>query len=212
MKITMDNQEYDVIIERKRSNKNTYFRVKEDLNLYVTTNFLVSDKNISRMIDENYQSIVRMYNKQLYKNNLKEKFFYLGREYAVVYTNGNDIYLGGERVFIGRNANIDKWYRKEAETVFKNCLDSCYEQFTRSIPKPTLRIRKMTSRWGVCNTATHVVTLNLELMKRDILCLEYVVMHELSHLIEANHSKRFWSVVEENFPNYREIRRIMRNF
>lgn len=212
MKITIDNQEHEVIIEKKRSNKNTYFRVKEDLNLYVTTNSLVSDKSISRMIDENYKSIVRMYNKQAYKNNLKDKFFYLGREYDIVYTNGSDIYLGVDRVFIGKSANIDKWYRKEAETVFKNCLDSSYEQFTRNIPRPTLRIRKMTTRWGVCNTATHVVTLNLELMKRDILCLEYVVMHELSHLVEANHSKRFWSVVEENFPNYQEIRRIMRKF
>ena len=87
MKIMIADEEHDVIILKKRSNKNTYFRIKEDLNLYVTTNFLVSDKSISRMIDENYKSIVRMYNKQLYKKNMKEKFFYLGREYDVVYTN-----------------------------------------------------------------------------------------------------------------------------
>lgn len=212
MKITINNQEHDVIIEKKRSNKNTYFRIKEDLNLYVTTNSLVSDKKISKMIDENFKSIVRMYNKQAYKNDLKEKFFYLGRQYDVVYTNGRDVQLGIDRVFIGRDANLDKWYKKQAQEVFANCLDSSYEQFTRSIPRPTLRIRKMTSRWGVCNTKTHVITLNLELMKKDILCLEYVVMHELSHLVYADHSKKFWSVVEENCPNYKEIRRIMRDY
>lgn len=212
MKITINNQEHEVIIEKKRTNKNTYFRVKEDMNLYITTNILVSDKSIYKMINDNYNSIVKLYSKQQFKNDLKEKFFYLGKEYDIVYTNSNDISLGIDKVFIGKTANLDKWYRKEALEIFTNCLYSSYEHFSRKIPRPTLRIRKMTSRWGVCNTKTHVITLNLELMKKDILCLEYVVVHELSHLVEANHSKKFWQVVEENFPNYREIRRIMKKY
>ncbi len=212
MKIVIDNIKHDVIITKKKSNKNTYFRIKEDLNLYVTTSYFTKDSTISKMIEDNYNSIVNMYNKQLFKNDLKTKFFYLGKEYDVVYTNGNNISLGKDKVFVGKTADIDKWYKKEAEEVFSNCLYSCYDNFTRNIPRPTLRIRKMTSRWGVCNTKTHVITLNLELMKKDILCLEYVAIHELSHLVEANHSSKFWSIVEENFKSYKEIRRIMRKY
>ena len=66
----------------------------------------------------------------------------------------------------------------------------------------------MKSRWGVCNTKTHVITLNLELITKDIHCLDYVIMHELSHLVEPNHSKRFWSVVEENCRNYKYYRKL----
>ena len=54
------------------------------------------------------------------------------------------------------------------------------------------------------------VTLNLELMKKPIYCLDYVIMHELSHLIYANHSKDFWSLVGENCPEYKKIKKIMK--
>ena len=80
------------------------------------------------------------------------------------------------------------------------------DSVTRNIPEPSLRIRKMKTRWGVCNTKTHVITLNLELITKDINCLDYVIYHELSHLVEANHSKRFWLVVEENFKDYKKYR------
>ena len=95
---------------------------------------------------------------------------------------------------------------EKAQPVFQEHLDACYHKFSRVIPYPTLKVRKMKSRWGVCNTKTHAVTLNLELIKRDTHLLDYVIYHELSHLIEGNHSKRFWNVVEENFPDYKEAR------
>ena len=70
----------------------------------------------------------------------------------------------------------------------------------------------MTSRWGVCNTRTKTVTLNLELIKRDTKYLDYVIVHELSHLIYGNHSAAFWSLVEENMPEYKIYRKEMKEF
>ena len=70
----------------------------------------------------------------------------------------------------------------------------------------------MKSRWGVCNTKTHRVTLNLELIRKDIVCLDYVIVHELSHLIHANHSKEFWMLVEENCHDYKKIRKMMKEY
>ena len=75
-----------------------------------------------------------------------------------------------------------------------------------------LRIRKMTSRWGVCNVLTHIITLNLELIKRDTKYLDYVIVHELSHLIHGDHSDRFWKLVEDNMPDYRKYREEMKEF
>ena len=53
----------------------------------------------------------------------------------------------------------------------------------------------MTSRWGVCNIKNHNVTLNYNLSKYDICCLDYVIVHELSHFIHPNHSRDFWHKV-----------------
>ena len=70
----------------------------------------------------------------------------------------------------------------------------------------------MTTRWGVCNIKTHMITINLELMKRDTAYLDYVITHEMSHLIHGDHSKAFWNLVEENMPNYKKYRDEMKEF
>jgi hypothetical protein len=155
-------------------------------------------------------SIARMINKQEKRNEVNESFLYLGKKYDIIYTSTEGIFLGSEKVFMNRNVDLDKWYKKEASKIFKEHLDACYSRFTRDIPYPTLTIRKMTTRWGVCNTKDKRVTLNLELMKKPIYCLDYVIMHELSHLIHANHSKDFWSLVEENCDYYKQARKILK--
>ena len=55
-----NNQEYNILIEKKKTNKNTYIRVKSDMNIYVTTNFFTSDKSIKKLIDDNYNEIVKI--------------------------------------------------------------------------------------------------------------------------------------------------------
>ena len=70
----------------------------------------------------------------------------------------------------------------------------------------------MTSRWGVCNIISHTITLNLELMKRDISYLDYVIIHEMSHLIYGDHSSRFWALVEANMTEYKKYRDEMKEF
>lgn len=212
MVININNEQVEVIIEKKKGNKNTYLRVKEDLCLHVTTSFFMTDRKIKEIINENIDSIIRMYNKQNFKQDLKKDFYYLGKKYDVVRTNSKEVIFGDEKIFLPNNLDIDKWLKKEATKLFKERLDYWYNNFDRKIPYPSLTIRKMTSRWGVCNSKLVRVTLNLELMKKDISCLDYVIVHELSHFIEMNHSDRFWRVVEKNYPNYKEIRRIMKNY
>ena len=212
MQIEINNTIYDVVITKKVGTKNTYFRVKNDLKLYVSTNAFVTDKQIKKMITENIDSISSMFLKQQKKIANNTGFYYLGKQYDVVNVLGSDITLGENKVFIGRDANIEKWYQKQAKKLFRERLDYWYSVFTKEIPYPSLTIRKMTSRWGVCNSKLKRVTLNLELIKRDTDCLDYVIVHELSHFKEMNHSNKFWKVVEENYPNYRKIRKMMKDY
>lgn len=212
MNININNQKVEVIILKKRGNKNTYLRIKEDLNLYVTTSSFMSERKIKEIIDENMPSIIKMYEKQAYKQDLKKDFYYFGKKYDFVKTNTDKPIIGENKIFVPANFDSEKWLKKEASLLFKERLDYWYHNFDRKIPYPSLTIRKMTSRWGVCNSKLKRVTLNLELIKKEPFCLDYVIVHELSHFIEMNHSSCFWKVVEANYPNYKEVRRIMKNY
>ena len=65
----------------------------------------------------------------------------------------------------------------------------------------------MKTRWGVNNLTQKTITLNSELLKKDLDLLDYVIIHELCHFYEANHSANFWRHVEEYYPHYKEARR-----
>lgn len=208
MEIEIDNEIYNVIIERKRSTRNTYIRVKDDLNIHVTCNILTSDRYIINLINSNTKQIIRMINTVKKRKRKEESFYYLGKKYDLVYLNKKGITFGDEKVFVSPDFNLDKWCKKEAEKIFQEELDKLYHSFVYNIPYPTgLTIRKMKTRWGVCNVKTKKITLNLELIKKRIECLDYVIVHELCHLLYANHSKKFWECVENNFKDYKKIRK-----
>ena len=69
MKLEIDGVVYPIVIEKKKTTKNTYIRVKEDLTIYVTTNILTRNSSINKIIDENYKAICKMIEKQKIKNN-----------------------------------------------------------------------------------------------------------------------------------------------
>lgn len=212
MQLSYNNKDYEVVIEKKSGNKNTYIRVKKDLKVHVTTSLFTSTRSITKLIEENYERICKMIDFQEVKVKNNTGFFYLGKQYVLIRTDNPGINFSGDKVYVNHDFDIDEWYKKEAKELFKERLDYNYERYTRKIPYPKLRIRKMTSRWGVCNIRTHIITLNLELMKRDISYLDYVIVHEMTHLIHGDHSARFWKVVEENMPDYKKYREEMKEF
>lgn len=208
MQFIIDNKFYPVVIQKKKTTKNLYIRVKEDLTIYVTCNYFTPDKKIKSILEENKSSIMRMINRMQKKQEYNNQFYFLGKHYDIIYTDSDELVLGENKAFVPHNFDLDKWKKKQALGLFQKHLDMCYQNYSRNIPYPSLRLRKMKSRWGVCNVKTHVITLNTELINKDTKCLDYVIIHELSHLLEANHSKRFWNLVEENCPNYKIYRKL----
>jgi len=77
------------------------------------------------------------------------------------------------------------------------------------VPEPTFGIRRMTTRWGTCNVRARRITLNLELARREPELLEYVVVHELAHLIESGHNQRFYAVMDRALPDWRLRRKAL---
>jgi predicted metal-dependent hydrolase len=68
----------------------------------------------------------------------------------------------------------------------------------------------MKTRWGVCNIKDKVITLNTELLKKDMSLIDYVIVHEISHLYHPNHSKNFWNLVSTHYPYYKVARKMLK--
>ena len=203
----LDGKEYPIEIIRK-NNKNTYLRVK-DGKIIVTTNYLTSLTTINKLIKNNTAFI----DKALNKNNQKKEddsFKLFGNSYDIIY-GFNDTEIDNNKIYTKDNKALNKYLSKYIYNIYEERINYYYSLFEENIPIPNLKIRKMTSRWGVCNIKNHNVTLNLELSKYNIECLNYVIVHELSHFIHPNHSKEFWLLVGKYYPNYKDIRKYLRN-
>jgi len=211
MKIKLDDIDFNVIITKKRTNKNTYLRVKEDLNIYITTNYFTSEKDLLKLINNHKSDIFKMYMQRIKQQKNKQIFTYLGKKYDIVFYN-KKTFIGNEKIFVASEDKLQKWLKEQANNLFLVELEKIYNLFPRSIPYPNLTIRSMKTRWGVCNTKTKRVTLNLELIKKDIKYLDYVIAHELSHLIYPNHSKDFWLLVSQIIPDYKKLRKELNSY
>ncbi len=64
-------------------------------------------------------------------------------------------------------------------------------------------VKRMKTRWGTCNTSAQRIWLNLELAKKPLACLEYVVAHEMTHLLERSHNQRFVQLMDQFMPDWR---------
>ena len=209
MEYDLNGIKVNIIIEKK-NNKNTYLRVKENNQVLITTNYLTSKKTIIKLIEENKNFILKNLKKLEIKKEKEEKFSFLGKEYNIIFMNGNTEIIGNN-IYTENNKSLDKWLNNEIKILFKERLDYMYNLFEENIPYPKLRIRKMKTRWGVCNKKLEVVTLNSELIKYDITKLDYVIVHELSHFVHFDHSKNFWKLVEKYYPLYKKVRKELKD-
>ena len=72
-----------------------------------------------------------------------------------------------------------------------------------------VRVRRMKSRWGSCNTKTGTITLNTELVRFPVACLESVVVHELCHLVVPNHGPAFHALMDQHYPTWPQARKLL---
>jgi hypothetical protein len=102
---------------------------------------------------------------------------------------------------------VSQWYRDQALQVFEECV-AHFAQLMGVSPQ-VIRVSSARTQWGSCN-ARGVVSLNWHLVKLSLPLIDYVVIHELAHLKEMNHSAAFWRVVESACPDYKELRKELR--
>ena len=108
-----------------------------------------------------------------------------------------------------RRAALQNWYHLQLEilippliTKWESILNVSVERFS---------IRSMKTRWGSCTPKTRSIRINLELVKRTPECLEYIVVHELVHLLEASHNNKFKMLMDKFFPKWEFYRKELRS-
>ena len=199
--------EYEVI---RKDNKNLYFRIDENCKLIITAPRFISDEDIKNLITKNSTAILKMYENAILRKERNKDFWYLGKPYKVIFDNRvTKIDFYEDTITCENEDALNKFYSEECERVFKEEIDICKKCFS-TLPEFSLKIRKMKTRWGVCNTRDKIITLNRELLKKDISLIDYVIIHELSHFFEPNHSKNFWALVATAIPDYKERRKKLR--
>lgn len=104
---------------------------------------------------------------------------------------------------------VTQWYRREAEQVFQECV-AHYAPLMQVQPRQ-IRLSSAKTQWGSC-TSRGVVRFNWQLVRMPLHLIDYVVVHELAHLVEMNHSAAFWRVVESACPDYAQCRAALRNY
>lgn len=210
MKYAINGQEYDVIITRKH-NKNIYVRVKEDLKIYVTASLFTSNHAIKKLLDNNQKNIIEMIDHAKKRKNKNEYFFYLGKKYdIIVVSNIDSVEISGDYIYTKSISELNKWYKEEIIRIFDERYIYNFNRFKENVKSPILKIRTMKTRWGVYNRANHTITLNSKLIEYDYEKIDYVIIHELSHILHFDHSAAFWNLVSKYCPNYKEIRKEMK--
>lgn len=104
----------------------------------------------------------------------------------------------------GRDAILQRWYRRKLREQIPNLVAKWEPRVGKTVAE--VRIKRMKTRWGSCNGEARRVWLNLELAKKPVVCLEYILVHELVHLLERHHTERFRELMDALMPSWQIYR------
>lgn len=147
-----------------------------------------------------------------------ESHYFLGQRYLlnVIYTNKRkqgveirnkkyiDLYVRENTPKYLRERAMTEWYRRELKKLIPTIIAK-WEPII-GVEVNEFGVKKMKTRWGSCNPKAKRIWLNLELVKKSPTCIEYVVVHEMTHLLERKHNERFIAYMDKFLPNWRAIK------
>lgn len=168
----------------RKSVKNINLRVKPDGTIHVSAGSLVPKTFIDDVVREKQAFIFNALNKYAQRN-------------AGATPVDKEMY---------KKQLLQKYPKEFQLRVFQEICDNTYSLFWKhgyQVPRPELKVRYMTARWGSCQPRKHIITLNSQLIEKPRHCMEYVVLHEFTHFIHPNHSKDFYAVVESLMPDWK---------
>ena len=229
--ILLDGKEISYNLLRKKV-KNINVRIKPDGTVNVSANNFVPHKSIEQFLLsksafisgalKHYEEIRNSAPKpRQYVDG--ERFSICGRELILKVCHGakNHVATDGGNIILTvtdkddirqKERVMDKWLKEQCISVITSVCETVYPMFREyGIKFPVLKFRRMTSRWGSCHSQKGILTFNIALAETPMECIEYVVVHEFTHFIEPNHSKRFYNQMSVFMPDWAERKRLLKH-
>lgn len=217
----------DITIEvEKKRIKNLRLTVRPpDGRVKITAPLFYKDKAIHAFVETKLQWILKHRNKYLDSRNVRqpendfvsgESHYFLGNRYLLQVINRNktprielhdkgiDLYIKNESSKLQRQKALNAWYRKQLQEIIPPLISKWEKIIGVTISE--YGIKAMKTRWGSCNIRVKRIWLNLELAKKPVHCLEFIIAHELVHLLERNHNAKFKSYMDGFFPQWRSYK------
>ncbi|QOG13070.1 M48 family metallopeptidase [Arcobacter sp. FWKO B] len=203
----------------KKKIKNSYIKILPTAEVQVSVPKHASQFYIDNLIESKkewiYKKIDFVSNKINYNKPLNlvdgDELYYMGQKYnlQILKSCTNSVYIDTEYIILTTKIDtfeykkklIDKFYLENAKIILTEILNNYQQMVKKNIN--CVKIRKMSSRWGSCNYIKKNINLNSELIKKPLGFIEYVVLHELAHLTHPNHSRDFYSYIEEFMPDWK---------
>lgn len=204
--------------------KNITLKVRPNGEAILTTPKAASDEHIKFIIEKRAKWIAK---KRTFFASFKtpqkeyvsgEDFKYLGRSYRLKVVQSKEervkLQRGYLELFVKDKSDIKRkenliyeWYYEKAMLYFFNIL----QEFNKIVKQDikSVKIRQMKTRWGSCNPYKSYINLNIELIKKPRGCIEYVVFHELVHLLYPDHSKKFYDYLTLYMPDWQKRKEIL---
>lgn len=215
---------HNVKIIRKEI-KNITLKVKPSCEVILSVPLDTDDKYINYILEKRESWIAQKISFFEANNSVEikeyvsgESFKYLGKNYRLKVIESNEEHVkllrGYIQIFVRDKTNLKKkqklleaWYMKKAENYFQKIVKSYLPIVQKEVK--TIRVREMKTRWGSCNPVKGYINLNSKLIKQSKASIEYVVFHELTHLVHPNHSKAFYNYLDTYMPDWRRRKAIL---
>lgn len=210
---------YELIRSERRT---VEIKVDIDERIIVRAPLGVSDKYIEDFIVSKADWIDKACEKmRIKRQNMPQADYsfirFLGKKYPVtIDTKTKKLYFNGKKFLMpdGKNEEeirklISAWYKKQARRIYEQRLQELSEATGTKYSK--LRISGARTRWGSC-TQDGVISISWKLIMAEGRAIDYVILHELAHTIQMNHSDEFWDIVEGWLPGYKDVKEYLKDF
>lgn len=224
--LQLDGENVELLVMRKKI-KNMYLRVNPNGQVAVSAPWRISDKQIADFIRLKQDWIAKQIQKhhmRRQENTDPNKVWWLGSIKPIVVEAGdkNTAELRDNLLCLTvkdvnskemRDNLLEQWMRQQAAVIFQELMNRVFQQVFAEygIPMPKLYLRKMKTLWGSCTPSKNKITLNTALIKYDIRFIEYVVLHELTHLLYIHHDDDFYGFLSLHMPDWKARRTELNN-
>lgn len=227
--ILLDGKEVQYHLERKKV-KNINLRIKPNSSIYVSANNLISQEKIEKFLNEKSEFILKAleHYREIEKYAPKPKQYIDGEHFKIC---GHDLrlkvfkgaknHIESDGVYIKltvkdindfelKQKSMDKWIKEQCVSTISMVCEAVYPKFQKyGVVFPELKFRRMISRWGSCQPKRGTLTFNISLIEAPMACIEYVVVHEFTHFLQPNHSKKFYTQLTMFMPDWAERKKLL---